>query len=32
MRLLLAEAELARSELRFIHLTQHYKTVQFLRP
>ena len=32
MRLLLAEAELARSELRFIHLTQHYKTVQFLKP
>lgn len=32
LRRLLAEAELARSELRFIHLSQHYKTAQFLRP
>ena len=30
LRRLLAEAELARAELRFIHLSQHYKTVQFL--
>lgn len=30
LRRLLAEAEAARTELRFIHLSQHYKTVQFL--
>jgi Spy/CpxP family protein refolding chaperone len=32
LRRLLAEAASARSELRFIHLSQHYKTVQFLAP
>ena len=32
LRRLLAESESARSELRFIHLSQHYKTVQFLKP
>lgn len=32
LRRLLAEAESARSELRFIHLSQHFKTVQFLTP
>jgi hypothetical protein len=32
LRRLLADAESARSELRFIHLSQHYKTVQFLKP
>lgn len=32
LRKLLAEAEAARAELRFIHLAQHYKTVQFLTP
>ena len=32
LRRLLAEAESARSELRFIHLSQHYKTVQFFKP
>jgi hypothetical protein len=32
LRRLLAEAESARTELRFIHLSQHYKTVQFLSP
>ena len=32
LRSLLAEAESARTELRFIHLSQHYKTVQFLNP
>jgi Spy/CpxP family protein refolding chaperone len=32
LRNLLAEAESARTELRFIHLSQHYKTVQFLQP
>lgn len=32
LRRLLAEAESTRSELRFIHLSQHYKTVQFLKP
>ena len=32
LRRLLAEAESVRSELRFIHLSQHYKTVQFLKP
>lgn len=30
LRTLLAEAEAARSELRFIHLSQHYKTVELL--
>lgn len=28
---LLADAEATRSELRFIHLSQHFKTVQFLK-
>jgi len=32
LRRLLVDAESARSELRFIHLSQHYKTVQFLKP
>lgn len=32
LRRLLAEAESARTELRFIHLSQHFKTVQFLTP
>lgn len=32
LRRLLADAEGARSELRFIHLSQHYKTVLFLTP
>lgn len=32
LRRLLADAESARTELRFIHLSQHFKTVQFLRP
>lgn len=32
LRRLLAEAESARTELRFIHLSQHFKTVQYLRP
>lgn len=32
LRRLLADAESARSELRFIHLSQHYKTVLFLKP
>lgn len=32
LRRLLAEAESARAQLRFIHLSQHYKTVQFLEP
>lgn len=32
LRSLLAEAESARTELRLIHLSQHYKTVQFLKP
>lgn len=32
LRRLLAEAESARTQLRFIHLSQHYKTVQFLQP
>jgi hypothetical protein len=32
LRRLLAEAEAARTELRFIHLSQHYKTVPLLRP
>lgn len=30
LRGLLAGAESARTELRFVHLSQHYKTVQFL--
>lgn len=32
LRRLLADAESARTELRFIHLSQHYKTVNFLKP
>lgn len=32
LRRLLTQAESARTELRFIHLSQHYKTVQFLKP
>ncbi len=32
LRRLLGEAESARAELRFIHLSQHYKTIQFLKP
>ena len=32
LRRLLAEAESARTELRFIHLSQHFKTVQYLKP
>ncbi len=32
LRRLLAEAESARAELRFIHLSQHFKTVQYLKP
>jgi Spy/CpxP family protein refolding chaperone len=32
LRRLLADAESARTELRFIHLSQHYKTVRFLKP
>jgi Spy/CpxP family protein refolding chaperone len=32
LRGLLAESESARSELRFIHLSQHFKTVQYLKP
>ena len=32
LRRLLTEAESARAELRFIHLSQHYKTVQYLKP
>jgi len=32
LRRLLADTESARTELRFIHLSQHYKTVQFLTP
>jgi hypothetical protein len=32
LRRLLADAESARSELRFIHLSQHDKTVLFLTP
>lgn len=32
LRRLLADTEAARTELRFIHLSQHYKTVQFLKP
>ena len=32
LRRLLSEAGLARTELRFIHLSQHLKTLQYLRP
>lgn len=32
LRRLLAEAESARTGLRFIHLSQHFKTVQCLKP
>jgi Spy/CpxP family protein refolding chaperone len=32
LRGLLAESESARTELRFIHLSQHFKTVQYLKP
>ena len=32
LRQLLAEAEAVRTELRFIHLSQHAKTVRFLKP
>jgi Spy/CpxP family protein refolding chaperone len=32
LRRLLAEAESARTELRFVHLSQHYKTVHYLKP
>jgi Spy/CpxP family protein refolding chaperone len=32
LRRLLANTESARSELRFIHLSQHIKTVQYLKP
>ncbi|MFZ9061953.1 MAG: periplasmic heavy metal sensor [Steroidobacteraceae bacterium] len=32
LRKLLAEAEAVRAELRFIHLSQHAKTVEFLKP
>ena len=32
LRRLLADAESSRAELRFIHLSQHYQTVQFLTP
>lgn len=32
LRRMLAEAESARTELRFIHLSQHYNTVPFLTP
>jgi hypothetical protein len=32
LRSLLTEAESARSELRFIHLSQHLKTIQYLTP
>ena len=32
LRRLLADTESARSELRFIHLSQHYQTMQFLTP
>lgn len=32
LRRLLADAEAARTELRFVHLSQHDKTVQFLKP
>ncbi len=29
---LLADAEAARSEQRFVHLLQHFKTLHFLKP
>ncbi len=32
LRRLLAQAESARAQLRFIHLSQHLKTVQYLKP
>lgn len=32
LRRLLAQAESVRTELRFIHLSQHLKTVQYLQP
>ena len=32
LRQLLGEAESARTELRFIHLSQHYKTIELLTP
>jgi Spy/CpxP family protein refolding chaperone len=32
LRRLLAQTESARTELRYIHLSQHFKTVQFLKP
>jgi Spy/CpxP family protein refolding chaperone len=32
LRGLLSEAEAARTTLRFIHLSQHYKTAQYLQP
>lgn len=32
LRRLLAEAEAARTELRFIHLSQHYRTVPLISP
>lgn len=32
LRRLLAQAESARTELRFIHLSQHFKTVRYLTP
>jgi Spy/CpxP family protein refolding chaperone len=32
LRRLLADTESARTELRYIHLSQHFKTVQFLKP
>jgi Spy/CpxP family protein refolding chaperone len=32
LRRLLAQAEDARTELRFIHLSQHFKTVKYLKP
>jgi hypothetical protein len=32
LRRLLTEAESARTELRFVHLSQHYKTVEYLKP
>jgi Spy/CpxP family protein refolding chaperone len=32
LRRLLADAESAKTELRFIHLSQHFKTVQYLQP
>ena len=32
LRRLLADAELARTEIRFIHLSQHYKAAKILKP